>query len=111
MIFLVFFLFFFYFIYIKKMNKNTYWCSFEDLFIVCFIYFYTSVFWLQNFLIQKHSLKIISNVRNKIIKTNKSSYQLEDVIRPKKCFLWKSKKKNKNETIMVWFGFMAYQPL
>ena len=35
------------------------------MFIVCFVYFYANAFRPQKFRIQKHSIKIILNVRNK----------------------------------------------
>ena len=58
--------------------ENIYWCSFDDLFVCLFCLFYVNAFQLQNF-----KCKSILSVRNKII-IDKSSYQLEVIIRTKK---------------------------
>ena len=71
----------------KRIRTKNIYCSFYDLSIVClficFVYFYANAF--RNFWKQKHSLKTISRVRNKIIITEKNLH-----------ISWKSSSEQKN---------------
>ena len=71
----------------RKRTQNIYWCSFDDLLIVYFVSFHTNASQLQKFLNSETFYKNYLCVKNKNIITDKSSYQLDVVIRAKECFL------------------------